>query len=346
MFQLVRGPRQFGRAVFEYLVQRKQQLSAKFEPFTRPVARRARRLWLRAQVLRRRNPQLLLLPALIPVLVLLYQFLPVLWHRLTFEFDIEWTEGGGLLHADRILRGQPLYPPPNSGFMPFPYPPMHPFLIAVFSKVFGLSYKVARGVSLGAMIGTSFLLCREVSRSWSGTRWPWVWGVLALGLIVVGFPLAGSYYDLVRTDALALFFSVAACVAVQKFDAEGTRRQFALCIALFLAAALTKQLSALYVVWLLTFLFLRKPRQAIALGIGFALAVAFTVSLLTWTSDGGFLVYTYHNLGKHHINWDTFRNGAKALEPSLNASGARLVWNVSHGYPGGLVALRKDRRMG
>jgi hypothetical protein len=333
MSQVANGSTSSRRALVVFLKQRSRQLRDKFALRLRPLLRPLRAVRLRFHVLRRRYPQLVLLPVIAPTLIMLFHFLPVLWDRLRFELDIEWTEGAGLLHAHRILHGQPLYPKPNSGFMPFPYPPLHPMLVALVAKVFGLSYKVGRGVSLAAICGVSFLLCREVTRAWSGMRWAWIWGVLALGLIVVGYPIAGTFYDLIRTDSLTLFLVVASCVAVQQLERNSTRKQFALCVALMVASLFSKQVALFYIAWLLLFLFFARPKLAVMLGASFAFAAALSVGFGNWLSNGGLLFYTYFNLGKHEVLWDRFFDGAKQLFEFapyialMPVAALALVWN-------------------
>jgi hypothetical protein len=256
---------------------------------------------LRLQIFRHRRAHWLLLIALVPAVRLFYFLGPALWSRLTYQLEIGWDEGGGLVHAYRILHGQPLYTPPDVGFMPFPYPPGHPLVIALLGSVFGINYTVGRLVSLLGIIGAAVLLGREVYKSWQWTRWPWIWSVLAVGLVAVGYPIAGGYYDLIRVDSLALFFSVASCVAVLALEQEARPRRYLVCIFLFLAAAATKQTSAAYIAWLLLFLFTKKPGRALLLGLGFALAVALSVGFLEWRSGGNFLRYVFSSLQKHEV---------------------------------------------
>jgi hypothetical protein len=55
--------------------------------------------------------------------------------RVSYSFDIEWLEGGALLHALRLRQGLPLYGPPALDFIPFNYTPLEPWLVASLSRL-------------------------------------------------------------------------------------------------------------------------------------------------------------------------------------------------------------------
>ena len=45
--------------------------------------------------------------------------------RLSYPYDLEWMEGGMLLHADRVMQAEPLYVLPSADFIPFIYTPLY-----------------------------------------------------------------------------------------------------------------------------------------------------------------------------------------------------------------------------
>ena len=57
-------------------------------------------------------------------------FLYVVTGRLWFQYDLEWTEGGILLAALRLVDGLPLYTVPSIDYVPFPYPPLYFSMVA------------------------------------------------------------------------------------------------------------------------------------------------------------------------------------------------------------------------
>jgi uncharacterized membrane protein YphA (DoxX/SURF4 family) len=78
------------------------------------------------------------------------------WHarlfagRATFPLDLEWMEGGVLLHAQRIAQGKGIYVEPSLDFIPFLYTPLYPALLALLSFILPLGYLLGRLVSIAA----------------------------------------------------------------------------------------------------------------------------------------------------------------------------------------------------
>src|SRR5262245_11397892 len=72
----------------------------------------------------------------------------VTFKRARFPYDLEWMEGGALVHVARILEGSPLYVPPSLEFTPYIYTPLYWYVSAGFAKVMGLSLFTLRLVSL------------------------------------------------------------------------------------------------------------------------------------------------------------------------------------------------------
>ena len=77
----------------------------------------------------------------------LIMYVVIALQRLHYPFDLEWMEGGMLLHADRVLKGEGIYVPPSMEFIPFIYPPLYPWVLAACAKVLGLGYAVGRTIS-------------------------------------------------------------------------------------------------------------------------------------------------------------------------------------------------------
>src|SRR5690606_5434809 len=105
-----------------------------------------------ATVFRRAEPWLIVL-ACIPALTPISTIIRIFSSRLAFPMDLEWIEGGQLLHAHRVMNGQELFTEPKWGFMPFSYPPGHAYLLAFLGKIFGLDFWLGRLVSLGSFCG-------------------------------------------------------------------------------------------------------------------------------------------------------------------------------------------------
>ncbi len=118
--------------------------------------------------------------------------------RLPYQYDLEWMEGGMLVHAWRVQQGLPLYPPPSPDWVPYVYPPGYAVLVAALGKVFGLAPMLGRAVSL---VGTvlAAVAAAGVVRQERGS-WPLAVGTAAA--FAGTYEASGAFYDLVRPDGL------------------------------------------------------------------------------------------------------------------------------------------------
>ncbi|MFH1464155.1 MAG: hypothetical protein ABIO70_07200 [Pseudomonadota bacterium] len=120
--------------------------------------------------------------------------------RVGFPFDLEWMEGGMLLHALRVRDGLPLYVAPSPEFIPFIYPPGYPWLVGMLGRVLPLGYALARSVSFAGTGIAALLLILGVRQE--GHRWSLGFGAAALFLSC--YEDVGAFFDLVRTDGMQL----------------------------------------------------------------------------------------------------------------------------------------------
>jgi hypothetical protein len=159
-----------------------------------------------------------LLPAIGGVFVL-QLFVRQFLLRVGYPFDLEWMEGGMLLHADRVLKGEGIYVPPSMEFIPFIYPPLYPWVLAACAKVFGLGYAVGRTISfLGTIVAGAALVAAV--RKEGGTI---LLGLGAVGLFLSTYDDTGAFMDLVRADGLtiALLSWSFVCARAQWWRAAG-----------------------------------------------------------------------------------------------------------------------------
>jgi hypothetical protein len=130
--------------------------------------------------------------------------------RLSYPLDLEWMEGGTLAHALRLVRAEPLYAEPSVDFVSFLYTPLYPAVLAVLSKVFGLSYVLGRSVSILAFSGALVCLVaavRGIAQQYESEELNAVAttaGLLGAAAVCLAFPFCGGFYDLVRCDSLWL----------------------------------------------------------------------------------------------------------------------------------------------
>jgi len=109
-----------------------------------------------------------LVVAALPALVQLGWHLRIFAGRAGFPLDLEWMEGGMLVHAQRLAAGQGIYVKPTLDFVPYLYTPLYPALLALLSLVFPLGYLLGRVVSLLALFAALVLLGALVVREARG----------------------------------------------------------------------------------------------------------------------------------------------------------------------------------
>jgi hypothetical protein len=132
----------------------------------------------------------------------------VVWmvaQRLGYPYDLEWLEGATLWHAQRVLDGQPLYVPPSLEFVPHPYTPLYPWLLALLGRAFGVSYVVGRALSTAAFAGAlavGWRFCRAAGASRA-------LATAAMAIPCAAYVPTGAWIDLVRVDSLWLLLAAA-----------------------------------------------------------------------------------------------------------------------------------------
>jgi hypothetical protein len=171
--------------------------------------------------------------------------------RLGYPLDLEWMEGGTLTHALRLARGQPLYAQPSVDFVSFLYTPLYPALLALLSKLFGLSYVLGRSVSILSFSGSLALLVaavRGAARPYESEELRAVAtasGLLGAAAVCLAFPFCGAFYDLVRCDSLWLLWVAAGLYACAP---GGSAKRVALGALLLVLGFFTKQTAAPFMV--------------------------------------------------------------------------------------------------
>ena len=230
--------------------------------------------------------------------ILYYIFLS----RIAYPYDLEWMEGGMLLHALRVVEGKPIYGPPSVEFISFLYTPFYGQLVGWLGKVVGLSYLLGRLVSVisfTAVLAVVFLAVRrQCGRGWAGA----LWGLAAAGLVASTFQHTGAWYDLVRNDSLYLGL-VASSLYLLRYHNSSTR-WVAVAAVLAVLAFFTKQTASLFIVLsgvtLLLMSWRRHPIYVVIVGAGTG-ALLLLGNALT---DGWFWKYTFEMHQGHDLYWD------------------------------------------
>jgi hypothetical protein len=224
--------------------------------------------------------------------------------RAPFALDLEWMEGGMLLHALRIAHGQSVYPPPSLEFIPYLYTPLYPALLALLSAVFPLGYLLGRAVSITAFAGALTLLVLAVLRESAGKRGIEKRVALALalggaGVVASGFVFSGTFYDLVRADALLLLLEAGTLVLALTGRGLRSAAVAGLLIAL---AFFTKQTASVIGLCIGAGLLVANWRRGLVYGAVAAVVLATGILTLNIASDGWFWTYTYKLHQSHGFN--------------------------------------------
>ncbi len=231
----------------------------------------------------------------------------VMLSRMAYPFELEWMEGGSLVHVWRILNGLPLYTPPSIDFMPFIYQPFYYVVSAFFALFTGFSFLPLRLVSSLSTLLVIILLYRFTTRE-TGDRWL---GVIAAGLFAGTFRLVGAWFDIARVDMLctALFLLGAYWSRSTQSGSRSTqpgprfpvKGSLYLVPVLFTLAYFTKQPILLPIAAVLLWQVLtRRPGawRMVLIFAGLTLAVTLVLHLLT---DGWYTYYTYTLAGQHRL---------------------------------------------
>lgn len=205
--------------------------------------------------------------------------------RLGYPYDLEWLEGGILLHSRELLLGRGLYRPPSADFISFPYEPLYPMVVAMFSRVFGLSFVVARSVSIASTIAVAFLIGSIVRRETESKKL----GLLAGATVFSLYGATGFWFDLGRVDMLFLALLFGGLYAATYID-DPHLGAVTSAVLLFLSYK-TKQLALPFFLLVPPLLYPRSRRVALA----FLPAVGALVAIIYWwqqrTSGGWYWFY-------------------------------------------------------
>lgn len=220
----------------------------------------------------------------------------VAYARVTYSFDVEWMEGGELMHAVRLLEGKPIYAAPSVDFTAFFYPPGYPAVVAALAHGFGdVSYALGRGVSIAGTLITLALLYVVMKRC-TNVRF----ALLAVGLYCALDRVSGTFSTVARPDALAYTF-VFAAAALARYG--GQTRSAVVAALLGVAAAYTKQTTVVFDLAIAGWLLWKdRKRGVVYSAILIALGGSIAWALDRWT-EGYFPFYVVSGHQQHAFFW-------------------------------------------
>ncbi len=262
----------------------------------------------RAQVI---HGALFLLVAL-PAFYQIYLLAAAIGHRLAYPYDLEWMEGGLLVHAQRIRDGLGIYGPPSVDFIPYLYTPLYPTLLALF----GPSYTVGRVLGVLALLGIASVTAASIvsRRHRHPSRLPaWAGVVLALGLFAAAYPVTKAWYDLVRADTCFLYMVTAGIAGLSRWarSSRGLRGhgKVAAGAVLLALAFFTKQTGIIYVAFGGAIVLVLAWRRAFTYAaVAGAIGLGFVAVFGTATNDW-FWIYVSKIHRAHDFNMDRFWGG-------------------------------------
>ena len=251
--------------------------------------------------------------------------------RWNHPYDLEWMEGGMLVHAFRLNEGLPLYSAPEADFVSFVYPPGYASVLALVSTFTGLDYGPGRMISIVSTLTAAALITALVARHGRS----WLLGLCGAALYLGCFNASGGFYDLVRPDALSLAL-LAGSIAIGLEDRKGAPETAGL---LLCASFLCKHNAAAYGFPLLAGIWVRSGPWA---GFRFVAAsagpaIVFT-SLLNWQSSGRFLDYIIRVPGSHPMVGARAFPGmpgelGNTLLPGVLVLGLWMIWRNTSRLP-------------
>jgi hypothetical protein len=221
-------------------------------------------------------------------------YLAVALSRFRYPYQLEWMEGGVLLHVQRVLNGQQLYGAPSLHFTPFLYTPLYYYVSAGFAWLVGLHLSTLRIVSIVSSLVALGVVYRLV---WLETRNRWA-AVVAAGILAACFRLAGAWLDLARVDSLFLALLLVGLLCVRR---TSTRRAAILAGVVLAAAFLTKQSALVPIAAVVPFLWRRGRSLAVVYGATVGVILGGTTLWFNHATSGWYSQYVFRLAGQHAV---------------------------------------------
>lgn len=210
--------------------------------------------------------------------------------RVGSAWPLEWMEGASAVHAQRLLRGLPLYAAPRADFIPFVYPPLSYLPMGLGLLASGGALWGARLASVLAVV----LCCVAVWRAGKHASGTHAAGLLAAGLFALGYGYTGGFIDLARVDA---WFCALSLCGVERLCA----RRCVVGLLLLALACLAKQHAVLLLAAASGGVWLSQGRAGLrAIGASW-LALATCIAALCSWSDGWIWTYCVTVPARHGL---------------------------------------------
>jgi hypothetical protein len=208
----------------------------------------------------------------------------------TYPYQLSYGEGFILNQAALIARGESIYQDITTyPFIVSNYPPVYPYLCALFAKLCGISFGIGRFISALATLLCGIIIYRIIKKTCGVENRRVTRPALVGFLFFLASPYIYNYFPLFRVDALALLFSLLGLYCVLVFE---DRTLAYLSIPFFILALYTKQNFIAAPVATFIYLLFKNSKRGIGFAVLFGLAYATIFFLLTILTRGQFYLHT------------------------------------------------------
>ncbi len=213
--------------------------------------------------------------------------------RLSYPYELEWFEGTSLVQVGRILAGELFYSPLSVNNVSVIYMPLYYYISALLASFTGLSFMPLRVISFLSSVGIGiivFFIVKNETRS----NIP---GIIAAGTFAAAFKLTSYWYDIARTDMLAVFFLFAAILSLRS-----ERRGITLLSGiLFGAAFFTKQTTLPFFLAMMFYVLIFERKKLFWATLSFSVIFALGWGILSLQNGQWFTYYTFLLPANHGI---------------------------------------------
>lgn len=225
--------------------------------------------------------------------------------RFLYPYEILWMEGSMLDQILRILQGKSLYQAPSVEYVPWLYQPFYYYLTALIAKAAGLTFPIARIISVLSTLATGSIIAFIVHKETNKSKF---WTLIGTGLFFMAYGKVGYCFEVARVDSLytALLVLGSSLIIYSKNSGMVVTSAVILSLSYF-----TKQSAIIFVPCLAFLLFFRNKKNAVIFTVTISLFVLGGIALLNLFTDNW---YSYYTLGLPAMKRTTFRWDFGVLE--------------------------------
>jgi 4-amino-4-deoxy-L-arabinose transferase-like glycosyltransferase len=221
-------------------------------------------------------------------------YLAVVVLRIRYPFELEWIEGSGVDHVQRVLDGLKIYVPPSLDFSPFVYTPLYHYISAAVAWVIGIGLLPLRLVSFVASLGSFWVIYRLVK--WE-TKNLYA-ALLGVGTFAAMFHISGCWYDIARPDMLFTFWALVAVYLLRRNESWWSWILAGICISL---SFLTKQSALIIVIPMGLYCIYANWKRAIFFIATAVVIIWGSTLILNKIHDGWYNFYIFEVPREHYI---------------------------------------------